>query len=65
MSLGKNSGTSVQTTQLTPEQRQQIQAQTGFLTGTIIPQYQQAVQGAQDIYNLNRNYSGELFLRLL
>ena len=51
MSLGKNSGTSVQTTQLTPEQNAQINAQTGFLTGTIIPQYQQAVQGAQDIYN--------------
>ena len=51
MSLGKGSGTTVQTTQLTPAQEAQIQAQTGFLTGTIIPQYQQAVQGAQDVYN--------------
>ena len=46
----KNSGTSVQTTELTPEQRAQIGAQTNFFTGTIAPAYQQAVGGAQDVY---------------
>jgi hypothetical protein len=49
MSAGK--GTQVSTTTPTPEQNAQIAAQTGFLTGTIIPSYQQAVQGAQDVYN--------------
>ena len=49
MSAGK--GTSVSTTTPTPEQNAQIAAQTGFLTGTIVPAYQQAVQGAQDVYN--------------
>ena len=54
MSLGKSSGsgTTVQTAQLTPEQREQIQAQTGFFTGTIAPTYKQAVGGATDLYNL-------------
>ena len=53
MSLGKSSGsgTTVQTAQLTPEQRAQIQAQTDFFTGTIAPTYKQAVGGATDIYN--------------
>ena len=53
MSFGKSSGggTTVQTPQLTDEQRQQIAAQTGFFTGTIAPTYQQAVKGATDIYN--------------
>lgn len=53
MSLGKSSGsgTTVQTAQLTPEQRAQIQAQTGFFTGTIAPTYQEAVKGATDLYN--------------
>lgn len=53
MSLGKSSGsgTTIQTAQLTPEQRAQIQAQTGFFTGTIAPTYQQAVTGATNIYN--------------
>ena len=55
MSLGKSSGsgTTVQTAQLTPEQRAQIQAQTDFFTGTIAPTYQQAVGGATDLYNQN------------
>ena len=54
MSLGKSSGsgTTVQTAQLTPEQRAQIQAQTDFFTGTIAPTYKQAVGGATDLYNL-------------
>lgn len=55
MSMGKSngSGTTVQTAQLTPEQRAQIQAQTDFFTGTIAPTYKQAVGGATDLYNLN------------
>jgi len=50
--LGKSGGTSVTTPEMTPEQRQQIQAQTEFFTKTIAPQYQEAVKGARDIYNL-------------
>jgi hypothetical protein len=53
MSFGKSGGTTVQTAQLTPEQRAQIQAQTDFFTQTIKPQYEQAVTGAQDVYNQN------------
>jgi len=49
--MGKSGGTTVQTPEMTPEQRQQIAAQTGFFTGTIAPTYQQAVKGATDIYN--------------
>ena len=52
MSFGKGGGTTIQTADLTPEQRQAIQAQTAMLTGTIIPAYQQAVQGATSLYNL-------------
>ena len=51
MSFGKSS--SYTTPQLTPEQTAQIQAQTDFFTGTIAPTYQNAVQGATDIYNQN------------
>lgn len=51
MSLGKGGGTTVQTPEMSPEQRAQIQAQTGFFTGTIAPTYQQAVTGATDVYN--------------
>ena len=53
MSFGKSggSGTSYTTPELTPEQRQQIAAQTEFFTGTIAPTYKQAVGGATDIYN--------------
>lgn len=51
MSFGKSGGTTVQTPEMTPEQRQQIAAQTGFFTGTIAPTYQQAVRGATDLYN--------------
>ena len=40
-------------TELTPEQIQQIQAQTDFFTGTIAPTYKGAVQGATDLYNQN------------
>jgi hypothetical protein len=51
MSMGQSGGTTVQTPEMTPEQRQQIAAQTGFFTGTIAPTYQTAVKGATDIYN--------------
>ena len=54
MSFGKSSGggTSYTAPELTPEQRQQIAAQTEFFTGTIAPTYKQAVGGATDLYNL-------------
>jgi hypothetical protein len=50
MSFGKSGGTTVQTPQLTDEQRQQIAAQNQFFTGTIAPTYEQAVKGATDLY---------------
>jgi len=50
MSFGKSGGTSVTTPELTPEQRQQIQAQNEFFTGTIAPTYEQAVRGATALY---------------
>ena len=53
MSAGKGGGTTVQTAELTPEQRAMIGAQTNFFTSTIAPAYQQAVGGARDIYNLS------------
>ena len=53
MSAGKQGGTTVQTAELTPEQRAMIGAQTNFFTSTIAPAYQQAVGGARDIYNLS------------
>ena len=51
MSFGKSGGTTVQTPEMTPEQRAQIQAQTEFFTGTIAPTYKQAVTGATGLYN--------------
>lgn len=51
MSFGKSSSTTTPT--LTPEQKQQIQAQTDFFTGTIAPTYKGAVKGATDVYNQN------------
>jgi hypothetical protein len=51
MSFGKGGGTNVTTPELTPEQRQQIQAQNEFFTGTIAPTYQGAVRGATALYN--------------
>lgn len=53
MSAGKGGGTTVQTAELTPEQRAMIGAQTNFFTSTIAPAYQQAVGGARDMYNLS------------
>jgi len=54
MSFGKSGGTQVTTPELTPEQRQQIQAQNKFFTETIAPTYERAVQGASDLYQGNR-----------
>ena len=51
MSFGKGGGTTYQTPELSPEQRRAIEAQTSLLTGTIIPSYTQAVQGATSLYN--------------
>lgn len=51
MSFGKGGGTTITTAEMTPEQRQQIATQTDFFKNTIAPAYQQAVQGAKDIYN--------------
>lgn len=51
MSFGKSSSTTTPT--LSEEQKEAIKAQTGFMTGTIIPTYQEAVRGATDIYNKN------------
>jgi len=51
MSFGKSS--SYTTPQLTQEQKDAISAQTDFMTGTIIPTYQDAVKGATGIYNQN------------
>ena len=49
MSFGK--GTTVNTAQPTQAQTDQINATTGFLTGSVIPAYQQVVQGQNDLYN--------------
>jgi hypothetical protein len=51
-SKSSGGGTSYTTPELTPEQRQQIAAQTEFFTKTIAPSYKQAVGGATDQYNL-------------
>jgi hypothetical protein len=51
MSAGKGGGTTVQTPEMTPEQRAQIQAQTVFFTKDIAPAYKGVVKGATDIYN--------------
>lgn len=53
MSFGKSGGTTVQTPQLTDEQKQQIAAQTKFFTETIAPTYTGAVGGASNVYNQN------------
>lgn len=51
MSFGKGGGTTINTPQLTDEQRAQVKAQNEFFTGTIAPAYQGAVKGATDLYN--------------
>ena len=51
MSGGKSGGTSTSIPSLSPEQNAMIAAQTGLYTGTVGPAYQQAVQGATNLYN--------------
>lgn len=49
--MGFGSGSSTTTTQLTPEQRQLLQAQTNFLTNTAFPAYSNTIAGAQNALN--------------
>jgi len=53
MGGGKSSGSSNQVTTptLTPEQTELLKAQTGFLTKTAFPAYQQTISGAQTAFN--------------
>ena len=57
MSFGKGGGSSQQAQTTTPtlseEQKASIRANTEFLTGTIIPTYKGAVEGATEVYNVN------------
>lgn len=50
MSLGKGGGTTIQTADLTPEQKAMIKQQVDFFSSTIAPSYKQAVGAAQDLY---------------
>lgn len=51
MGGGKSSGNQTTTVQMTPEQRELLQAQTNFLTGTAFPAYQNTIAGAQNALN--------------
>ena len=51
MSMGKGGGTTYQTATLTPEQQEQIKAQTDFFKQTVQPTYQEAIKGAESLYN--------------
>lgn len=48
--MGGGKGSSISTVQMTPEQRQLLQAQTDFLTGTAFPAYKKTVGGAEAAY---------------
>jgi len=52
MGGGKSSGSQNTTTtvQMTPEQRELLKAQTGFLTGTAFHAYQETIGGAKKVY---------------
>jgi len=52
MGGGKSSGSQNTTTtvQMTPEQKELLKAQTGFLTGTAFPAYQETIGGAKNVY---------------
>jgi hypothetical protein len=60
MSAGKGGGSSQNTTtvQLTQEQKDLLKAQTKLYTDTLIPTYQQTVQGAKDIYGRTADIVG-------
>ena len=49
-SFGGGSSGGSQQVQLTPEQRDLLKAQTGFLTGTAFPAYQKTISQAGDVY---------------
>jgi hypothetical protein len=51
MSGSKGGSTQYSNPELTPEQRQQIQAQNELFTSTIAPNIKEAVQGASNLYN--------------
>ena len=51
MSGSKGGSTTYSNPELTPEQRQQIQAQNELFTGTIAPNIKEAVAGASTLYN--------------
>ena len=51
MSGSKGGSTTYSNPELTPEQRQQIQAQNELFTGTIAPNIREAVTGASNLYN--------------
>lgn len=48
--MGGGKGSSSSTPEVTPEQRQLLSAQTGFLTGTAFPTYQKTIGMAGDVY---------------
>jgi hypothetical protein len=50
MSGGKSSGNQTTQVQMTPEQKELLKAQTGFLTETALPAYQKTIAGAGDVY---------------
>jgi hypothetical protein len=52
MGGGKSSGSQNTTTtvQMTPEQRELLKAQTGFLTDTAFPAYKETIGGAKNVY---------------
>jgi hypothetical protein len=49
--MGGGKGSSTSTPEITPEQRQLLAAQTGFLTGTAFPTYQKTIGMAGNVYN--------------
>ena len=48
--MGGGKGSSSSTPEITPEQRELLKAQTGFLTGTAFPTYQKTIGMAGDVY---------------
>jgi len=48
--ISMGGGSSSSTPTLTPEQTELLKAQTGFLTGTAFPAYQQTISGAGNLY---------------
>lgn len=57
MGMGKSSGTT--SVQMTPEQIELLKAQTGFLTDTAFPAYQQTIGGAKERMDILSPYINE------